>query len=108
MFESFFIFDGKIYEQCDGVAIGSPLGPTLANAFMCHFENICLENCPSRFKPIVYRQFVDDTFLPFRSKDHVEQFRDYLNKQHKKTYIYIRNYITNLHDKFKKMVRCHF
>ena len=71
MFESFFIFDGKFYEQCDGVAMGSPLGPALANVFMCHFENIWLENCPSHFKPIVYRRFVDDAFLLFRSKDHV-------------------------------------
>ena len=38
--ESFFIFDGKFYEQCDGVAMGSPLGPTLANVFICHFEII--------------------------------------------------------------------
>ena len=38
MFESFFILDGKFYEQCDGVAMCSPLGPTLANVFMCHFE----------------------------------------------------------------------
>ena len=28
MFESFFIFDGNFYEQCYGVAMGSPLGPT--------------------------------------------------------------------------------
>ena len=28
MFESFFIFDGKCYEQCDGVAIGFRLGPS--------------------------------------------------------------------------------
>ena len=83
MFESFFIFDGKFFEQCDGVAMCSPLGPTLANVFMCHFENIWLENCPSHFKPIVHRRFVDDTFLLFRSKDHVEKFRNYLNKQHK-------------------------
>ena len=83
MFESFFIFDEKLYEQCDDVAMGSPLGPTLANVFMCHFENIWLENCPSHFKPIVYRRFVDDTFVLFRSKDHVEKFRNYLNKQHK-------------------------
>ena len=83
MFESFFIFDGKFYEQCDGVAMGSPLGPTLANVFMCHFENIWLENCPAHFKPIVYRRFVDDTFLLFRTKDHVEKFKNYLNKQHK-------------------------
>ena len=83
MFESFFIFDGKFYEQCDAVVMGSPVGPTLANVFMCHFENIWLENCPSHFKPIVYRRFVDDTFLLFRSKDHVEKFKNYLNKQHK-------------------------
>ena len=62
---NFLIFDGKFYEQCDGVAMGSPLGPTLANVFMCHFENIWLENCPSHFKPIVYRRFVDDTFSYF-------------------------------------------
>ena len=37
IFESFFIFDGKFYKQCDGVAMGSPLGPTLANVFICHF-----------------------------------------------------------------------
>ena len=79
MFESFFIFDGKFYEQCDGAAMGSPFGPTLANAFMRHFEKIWLENCPSHFKPIVYRRFVDDAFLLFRSKDQVEKFRNYLN-----------------------------
>ena len=31
MFESFFVFDQKYYKQCDGVAMGSPLGPTLIN-----------------------------------------------------------------------------
>ena len=52
---------GKFYEQCDGVAMGSALGPTSANVFMCHFENILLENCLANFKPTVYRQFTDDT-----------------------------------------------
>ena len=50
---------------------------------MCHFENIWLESCPAHFKPIVYRRFVDDTFLFFRTKDHVEKFKNYLNKIHK-------------------------
>ena len=63
--------------------MGFPLGPTFANIFKCHFENIWLKNCPSHFKPRVYRRFVDDTFLLFRSKDHVEKFKNYLNKQHK-------------------------
>ena len=82
MFESFFIFDGKFYQQCDDVAMGSPLGPTLANVFMFHFENIWFENCPAHFKPIFHRRFFDHTFLPFREKDHVEKFKFYLNKQH--------------------------
>ena len=83
MFGSFFIFNVKLYEQCDGVAVGSLLGLTLANVLMCHFENIWLENCPSHFKPIVYRRFVDDGFLLFQSKDHIEKFGNYLSKQHK-------------------------
>ena len=60
-----------------------PLGSTLNNVFHCYFQNIWLENCPNYFKLIVYRQFFDDTFLLFRSKDHDEKFRNYLNKQHK-------------------------
>ena len=36
-YESFFIFDVEYYTQIDGVAMGSPLGPTLDNAFLCHF-----------------------------------------------------------------------
>ena len=63
--------------------MGSLLGPTLGNVFMCHFENIWLENCPSHFKPFVYRRFVDETFLLFRTKNHVEKSENYLNKQHK-------------------------
>jgi len=36
--KSHFIFDGKYYDQINGVAMGSPLGPVLANIFMCDFE----------------------------------------------------------------------
>ena len=39
--ENHFIFDGELYDQIDGVAMGSPpLGPTLANIFMCALENV--------------------------------------------------------------------
>ena len=38
--DSFFLFNGTYYEQVDGVAMGSPLGPTLANIFLCHWEEI--------------------------------------------------------------------
>ena len=31
--DSHFIFDGTLYKQIDGVAMGCPLGPTVANTF---------------------------------------------------------------------------
>ena len=33
-----FQLDGILYEQVEGVAMGSPLGPLLANPFMCSIE----------------------------------------------------------------------
>ena len=33
-----FQFNGSLYEQIDGVAMGSPLGPLIANTFMCSIE----------------------------------------------------------------------
>ena len=32
--DSHFIFNGKLYKKIDRVAMGFPLGPTLANAFL--------------------------------------------------------------------------
>ena len=63
--------------------MGSPLGSTFANVFLCYHEKVWLENCPSEFKPIIYRRYVDDIFLLFRSKNHIKKFRNYLNHQHK-------------------------
>ena len=36
--ESHFIFNGLLYKQTDGVAMGSPLGPSKANAFLSYHE----------------------------------------------------------------------
>ena len=61
--------------------MGSPLGPTLANAFLCFHEQIWLNECPDEFKPVYYRRYVDDIFVLFRSPDHLEKFRNYLNSK---------------------------
>ena len=37
-YEALFTFDNEYYCQLDGGAMGFSLGPTLANAFLCHFE----------------------------------------------------------------------
>ena len=66
----------------DGVAMGSPLGPTLANVFLCYWEEIWLGKCPVQFKPLYYRRYVDDTFLMFSSQSHVKKFLKYMNTRH--------------------------
>ena len=44
--DSHFIFDGALYKQIDGVAMGSPLGPTFANNFLVSHKENWLECCP--------------------------------------------------------------
>ena len=80
--ESYFLFNQRIYQQIDGVAMGSPLGPTFANIFMSFHEKKWLENCPTDFKPLLYRRYVDDTFLLFSDGSHIMQFLHYLNSKH--------------------------
>ena len=40
------------------------------------------ESLPPEFKPVMYRRYVDDTFLLFRDSSYVLPFRRYLNNQH--------------------------
>ena len=42
--ETHLLFTGKFYDQIDGVAMGSPLAPVLANLFMGHYEKEWLSN----------------------------------------------------------------
>ena len=81
--EGLFLFNGTYYRQRDGVAMGSPLGPTLANAFLSHHETTWLSNCPADFRPVYYRRYVDDIFVLFQQADHLPRFLEYMNSRHK-------------------------
>ena len=81
-YESFFIFDNEYYSQLDGVAMGSPLGPTLANAFFCHFKKHWLSDCPQDFCPNIYRRYADDTFATSNSHEQLKKFLDYMNTKY--------------------------
>ena len=78
-----FLFNGNYYRQKDGVAMGSPLGPVLANAFLCHYETKWLEECPLSFMPIFYARYVDDIFVLLRSKEHIINLAHYLSSKHR-------------------------
>ena len=62
--------------------MGSPLGPSLANAFLSYHEKNWLNSCPQGFKPVFYRRYVDDIFVLFKSNDHLKYFQEFLNSCH--------------------------
>ena len=67
----YFIFN-MLYKQIDGVALESPLEPSLANAFLAHHEQNWLDSCPFEFRALYYRRHVDDIFVFFKSSDHLK------------------------------------
>ena len=73
-----FSFEGTIYWQIDGVAMVSPLVPTLANIFVGY--------CESRLQadkwPLLYNCFVDDTFSIFETEERADEFFRVLNSMH--------------------------
>ena len=77
-----FYFNGKYYRQKDGVAMGSPLGPALANAFLCHHERNWLDDCPLSYAPVFYARYVDDIFVLLRSREHIGQLAAYFSSKH--------------------------
>ena len=79
--QNHFLFDGKVYNQVDGVAMGSPLGPVMANIFMCELERKALEQYSGTL-PSLYRRYVDDTFLVFNTSSDMLSFFKWMNKQH--------------------------
>ena len=72
------MLNNKIYEISNGVTMGSPLGPALANSFMCSFENKYLKKCPHGLKSVFYRCYVNNIFVLFSSLNHAKKFKKYL------------------------------
>ena len=82
--DNYLIFNNKYLKQIEGLSMGNPVSATFANIFMCHHEEKWLTNCPNEFKPLLYKRYVDDTFLIFEKEEHITPFFNYLNAQHEK------------------------
>ena len=59
--QTHFLFNGSFYDQIDGVAMGYPLAPVLANLFMRHHEKSWLEN----LMPLKFCFIVDTSMTRF-------------------------------------------
>ena len=74
-----FSFNNQIYKQFDSVAMGSPLGPALANIFVGFHESRLFDNTA---KPGVFFWYMDNSFVIFGSKLDCDHFQEKLNLLH--------------------------
>ena len=74
-----FQLDDILYQQVEGVAMGSPLGPLFANTFMCSIE----EKLEERNElPSFHKRYLDDTFTIMPHLNKANAFLDKLNSCH--------------------------
>eukprot|EP00112_Aurelia_sp_Birch-Aquarium-sp1_P012412 Seg2610.4 transcript_id=Seg2610.4/GoldUCD/mRNA.D3Y31 product="hypothetical protein" protein_id=Seg2610.4/GoldUCD/D3Y31 len=71
-----FIFGNETYVQTDGVAMGSPLGPLLANIFMVELEEQIIPTLSDDL--IHWKRYVDDTHAYIR-EDKINDVIEILN-----------------------------
>ena len=76
-----FMHRDKFFRQINGVTMGSPLGPSLANLFMSHTKFKLFDDnlfC----SPELYLRYVDDIFTVFAQVASICDFLQILNTQH--------------------------
>ena len=76
-----FLYGGKPYQQLDGVAMGSPLSPVIANIFMADLEEKALAGASEDTAPSMWKRYVDDIISVVKRKKG-QQLLEYLNAQH--------------------------
>ena len=64
-----FSFNNKFYKQTDGVSMGSPLAPLLANIIMTELESTIVKELVDNSLVKLYLRYVDDTLLLVKDKD---------------------------------------
>ena len=75
---TYFQYNGSIYEQKDGAAMGSPVSAVIANLYMESFEEQAITT--SSYKPTIWKRYVDDTFT-ILDRGNVDDFLQHMNNQ---------------------------
>ena len=75
---TYFLFQGKYFEQVQSAAMGSPISSLIANIFMEEFEVQALSSFPH--PPSLWLRFVDDTFV-INQAEHSQELLQHINNQ---------------------------
>ena len=74
-----FEFNGKMYKQVGGVAMGTRVAPTFANIYMAQVEQQCLQSLAECFpSPLLYKRYIDDIIIIWPASEAL--FKNFLNK----------------------------
>ena len=76
---SHFQFNGEFYDQIDGVAMGSPLGPLFANVFMSDFERKHMSML-RKLGINIWLRYVDDIFATTNTRDQAKRVLSFINQ----------------------------
>ena len=76
-----FMFDGKIFVQHNGVAMGAPLAPIIADVFMAELETTLMDRLEQKGVREWHR-YVDDTFVLVEPDTNIQDVLDILNGFH--------------------------
>ena len=75
---TYFKFQGNIYQQKFGTAMGSPVSPLIANLYMENLEQKAITTSSPDIRPRFWKRYVDD-ILAVIPKNAIHQFKDHLN-----------------------------
>ena len=74
---TYFGMVSDIYRQEEGLAMGSPLSPVLANIYMEYFKEMALGS--TSLRPSMWLRYVDDTFILWSHQEDVQTVLDHVN-----------------------------
>ena len=80
---TYFQYEDMIFEQSDGMAMGSPLSPVVTNIFMEDFESTAIVT--SDYQPRIWYRYVDDTFVVWEhGRQQLDEFLEHINGLHER------------------------
>jgi hypothetical protein len=71
--QNYFQHGNKIYQQEKGIAMGSPISSTIAEAYLQYLENIYIKHWLDSKEILFYKRYVDDILIAYDKKKKEEQ-----------------------------------
>lgn len=80
--KNYFTQEKNFFLQVNGVAMGSPVAPSVANLYMANFEKQFVLN--SDYNPFFgdlffIKRFLDDYFIIYKNRDRIDQFLQWIS-----------------------------